>query len=806
MPDKPTYEELAQQIQHLEQKIATFTRIENALQQNQIELDALFNKGPLAMLIMDRDRQVCRLNEAAVALAHRAQEDGIGRRSGDALRCVNAHEDPKGCGFGSACRSCILHQTVRDTFVSGRHHHGVEASLPYDAGDGAMARQVRVSTSLLKLPQGERVLVSLEDITERKRAETALRESEEKYRLLFDNTDALVSVYNRNGICQLMNRRVAGLFGGRPEDFIGRSFAELHPQAAPEFTDRIRQAIDSGISRDYEDRVDFPRGARWLLSRVHPVPDAQGKYQTAQIISQDITERKMAEAALDESEERFRALVEAAPMSVLLLRNGKYIFGNLESARLLGYKSPEGIVGVDALDPVAPEFRDRMRKRIARLEKGASNPPMEVQLVRSDGTSVWTISTSVIIQMDGEPTAVIVGQDITARKQAEEERIRMEAQVRQTQKLESIGRLAGGVAHDLNNLLSPILGYSELLLADSIPGGASKEPLEQILKAGERARDLVQQLLTFSRKQTLDFKGLDLNALIGNFEKLLRRTIREDIAIHLHLAESLPPIEGDAGQLEQVLMNLVVNAQDAMPDGGWLTIETLCGAGDERPDTVKLAGVPGRHVTLVVKDTGSGMDAAIREKIFEPFFTTKDDFKGVGLGLATVHGIVKQHGGHIEVYSELGWGTMFEIYLPISEKSADTLAPPASASVESGGAETVLLVEDNPQVRDLAFAILKREGYTLLVAESGPAALALLDSHEGPLHLVLTDVVMPEINGRQLFEKIVLRYPAARALYMSGYAEDVIAHHGIVEAGLHFIQKPFSVAALAGKVREVLKV
>lgn len=386
---------------------------------------------------------------------------------------------------------------------------------------------------------------------------------------------------------------------------------------------------------------------------------------------------------------------------------------------------------------------------------------------------------------------------------SEAEKERLEKQFHQAQKLESVGRLAGGVAHDLNNLLSPILGYGELLLLENDDADRRRESVEQILKAGRRARDLVRQLLAFSRRQTLQFKPLDLNFLLKNFDKLLRRTIREDVAIRILPAKSLPLVKGDMGQLEQVVMNLAVNAQDAMPDGGALTMETGRVDLDEQYASEHEGVTPGPYVTLTVSDTGTGMDQETLRQLFEPFFTTKELHKGTGLGLSTVYGIVKQHGGNVWAYSEPDLGTTFKVYLPVSTESLSS-GIPSPNDHPPGGSESILLVEDNEEVRELALAILERSGYKLLVAESGPEALLMLENHKGPLHLILTDVVMPEMNGRRLFEQVVKFYPDIKVLYMSGYTQDVIAHRGVIDADVNFIQKPFPIKLLATKVREVL--
>jgi PAS domain S-box-containing protein len=399
---------------------------------------------------------------------------------------------------------------------------------------------------------------------------------------------------------------------------------------------------------------------------------------------------------------------------------------------------------------------------------------------------------------------VAVKRDITASLAIEEEKAHLEEQVQQSQKLESIGRLAGGVAHDLNNLLSPILGYSEMLLDETSPGDESRFSLEEIVQASMRARDLVRQLLAFSRKQVLEFKPLDLNAVIENFRKLLRRTIREDVELEFELEPGLPSVSGDVGQIEQMLMNLAVNAQDAMPEGGSLTIATSKVELDEDYAASHEGTAAGTYVQLELRDTGIGMPPDVMNHIFEPFFTTKPVDKGTGLGLATVYGIIKQHGGSINVYSEPGLGTRFRIFLPLAEGMQAAMAEAANIPASTSGDETILLVEDNSQVRKLTHRMLLRHGYNVMIAGSGVEALGLVADYDGPLDLLLTDVIMPAMSGRELYDELAASYPGMKVLYMSGYSYDVIATHGIMEESVNFIEKPFLADSLAVKVRAVL--
>jgi two-component system, cell cycle sensor histidine kinase and response regulator CckA len=516
--------------------------------------------------------------------------------------------------------------------------------------------------------------------------------------------------------------------------------------------------------------------------------------------------RKRAEEALKESETRFRTLVEESPMSIVLVRDGRYIYGNPQSARMLGYSSAEELVGQDILQRIAPEHHDQVLHRMKNAELGFTNVPQELHLIRPDGQSVWAVSTSIPVTIDGQKAIIVVGNDISGVRQAREETARLEEQVRQAQKLESIGRLAGGVAHDLNNLLSPILGYSEMLMDDLAAEDPRRETAEQVVKAALRAGDLVRQLLAFSRKQALELKTIDVNSLLVNFEKLLRRTIREDISINLRLADVLPPVNGNIGQLEQVIMNLAVNAQDAMPGGGVLTITT--GLTDRLPSGLQPqpAEQPAaeHYIVLSVGDTGCGIEAELLPQIFDPFFTTKGKHEGTGLGLATVYGIVKQHRGEITVTSRSGAGAEFTIYLPTGESRSNHLANADKTALPAGGNETVLVVEDNAQLLELATMILRRKGYQVLATDTGEAALALLEFHHGPLHLLLTDVILPGLNGRQLFELVVQRYPGVKVLFMSGYIDEAVVKRESIEQAESFLQKPFSVQTLAGRVRALL--
>jgi len=525
-----------------------------------------------------------------------------------------------------------------------------------------------------------------------------------------------------------------------------------------------------------------------------------------------VPEHRRAALALRESEALVRSIGNNLPNAMLYqvfrfadgTRKFTYVSGSVR--RLHGCTPAQAMA-----DPgrIYGQLPDDDRQRVIAEEEAAHKAfrPFSTQtrIRTASGDLRWSYFASAPRRLeDGATCWDGIEVDITDRKRGEEEREALRAQLQQSSKMESLGRLGGGIAHDLNNLLTPILGYGETLVDDFSKDDARRADLEVIVRAGRRARALVHQLLAFSRKQALELRHVDLNRIITDFGRLLRRTIREDVKILYDLAPSLPGVYADVVQIEQVLMNLAVNAQDAMPRGGLLSISTRHESPPGDDGAGPAGGLTGDRVVLTVRDNGQGMDPETREHLFEPFFTTKGGTKGTGLGLATVYGIVTQHGGTIRAHSEPGQGALFTMALPAAGPVVEEERTSVDVASLDAGWETVLLVEDDEAVRTLAGSILSRQGYRLLVAGNGPDALALLDRYEGPLHLLLTDVVMPEMNGKDLYGQVLLRRPGLRAVFMSGYATEVIAPHGVMDEGLPFIQKPFTGRALAAKVRAVL--
>jgi PAS domain S-box-containing protein len=510
-------------------------------------------------------------------------------------------------------------------------------------------------------------------------------------------------------------------------------------------------------------------------------------------------ERKRAQEALRESEARYRKQVQGAVYGIYRSNVAdRFLEVNPALVAMLGYNSAEELLALNlARDVYAdPKERGRLIQSYRHSERVEN---VETRWKKKDGTPIEVrLSGRAVLDEKGEAEGFeMIAEDITERRN-------LEQQLRQSQKMEAVGRLAGGVAHDFNNLLTVIKGYSELMLEQTIPGGPLRAEVEEVKNAADRAASLTRQLLAFSRQQLLAPKILDLNAAVRNMEQMLRRLLGEDIELSTVLGEKLGQVKADPGQIEQVIMNLSVNSRDAMSRGGKLTIETANAVLDESYMREHGGVKPGRYVMLAVSDTGAGMDEETRSRVFEPFFTTKEMGKGTGLGLSTVYGIVKQSEGYIWVYSEAGLGTSFKVYLPRVDESAEDSQKMAALGTGDRGSETILLVEDEDGVRALVKQVLSRQGYTVIETRHGPEALAESERHSGPIPLLLTDVVLPQMSGRELAERLKVLRPDIRVLYMSGYTDDAILRHGVIGQETAFLQKPFTTASLTRKVREVL--
>ncbi|MCF8093138.1 MAG: PAS domain S-box protein [Desulfotignum sp.] len=653
---------------------------EEKLHNLMVELSAIHENAPSVMMLLDRDRRVRKANGFAARFAHRTPAEMTGLAGGEALRCLHHLDDPKGCGFGPACAQCKVRQAVLDTFETGVSQTEVAAWLPFPRGDSVEERCLLISTAFLQIRGTGRVLVCAQDITERKRAEQALQESEEKFRLAFHTSPDSINL-NRleDGLYIDINDGFTKIMGYTRQEVLGKSSIELN------------------IWTDPEDRKQLVAG---------------------------------------------------------LKKHG--VVENLEA-----------------------KFKDK------------------------NGQVKTGLMSARILKINNEHVIISITRDITERKKMRKEKEKLQVQLTQAQKMESVGRLAGGVAHDFNNMLGVILGHVEFALEKAEQGHDLHADLKEIQRAANRSADLTKQLLAFARKQTIAPRQLDLNDTVESLLNMLRRLIGENIDLIWRPAAHLWPVKMDPTQIDQILANLCVNARDAISGVGRLTIETGKKTFDDAYCSEHPGFIPGDFVLLTVSDNGCGMDKNILDNLFEPFFTTKEVGKGTGLGLATIYGIVKQNNGFINVYSEPGQGSTFRIYLPrlIVENDAPGVVPEKKAV--PGGTETILLVEDEPAILKMTRMMLERKGYTVISAATPAQALEKAQNHAGAIDLLMSDVVMPEMNGRDLATKIIALYPDIRLLFMSGYTANVIAHQGILDKGVAFIQKPFSMAELTEKVREV---
>jgi len=620
-----------------------------------------------------------------------------------------------------------------------------------------------------------------------------------QYRALLEAAPDAMVIVNQTGEIVLLNLQAEKQFGYLPDELVGQKVKNIIPEGFAERlladglrsgADALTQQIGTGIELTgrRKDGSAFP-----IEIMLSPLDVVDGILVTAAI--RDITERKEREYDLS----RLAAVVESSHDAIVgLTPEGVILTWNYGAERTYGYSAAEAegrsFMFLSPADRVV-----ECPKLLERVQRGGTLQPFETVHVKKDGTRIHiSLTLSPIKNADGR----VVGISSVARDVSEG--INLQEMLRQTQKMEAAGQLAGGVAHDFNNIIGVILGFTGLLLERLSPDDPLYKDISQIQKAGDRAALLTRQLLAFSRKQVLQTKVLDLNTVVGGAEELLERLIGEDIELLVVLDPALGLIEADAGQLEQIMMNLAVNARDAMPRGGKLTIETSNVEIDEEYSARHPALLPGSHAMLSVTDAGCGMDAKTKARIFEPFFTTKEVGKGTGLGLSTVYGIVQQSRGSVWVYSEIGIGTTFKIYFPcVSPVLGNTPTSDKPVKVE-GGSQTILLVEDETALLEVTHRSLETLGYAILAAQSPAEAIRISEGHPGPIHLMVTDVIMPGMSGAQLASHLSVLRPEMKVLYVSGYTDGSIVRHGVLKAGLAFLQKPFPPKTLAQKVSELL--
>ncbi len=769
-------------------------RTEEALRESERFAQATLNGLTSSIAILDETGHIVTVNDAWRRFAH--VNGAVLDRVCEGANYLGVCDAAMGLDSGIARDVAAA---IRD-IMGGR---GTAFSIEYPCHS---PEEKRWFLCLLTKFPGEgpsRVVIAHENITERKLAEIALRASEVRYRRLFESAKYGVMILDaKTGMVVDVNPFLVEMVGFAREQFLEKRVWELG------FFKDVIPSRDSFFELrqiEYVRHDNLPlesvSGQQYVVEFVSN-SYYEGKDRIIQCTVRDISKRVKADASLREAQEQLKRAVSAGNIGLWdwdLATNRVYY--SPEWKRQIGYEDHE--ISDDFSEwqnRLHPEDLDRILHAVqAYIAEELPDYVHEFRIRHKDGSYRWIlVQASLILDKAGVPVRMLGSHiDITERK-------RLEEQFLQAQKMESVGRLAGGVAHDFNNLLSVINGYSDFLIKKLPAADAMRADLEQIRSAGERATALTRQLLAFSRRQVLQPEVLDLNQLIAGVKKLLGRLIGEDIELAFLPDDAIVRVKVDPGQIEQVIINLAVNARDAMPRGGRLTIETKRVELDESYAEQHILLAPGAYVLLSVSDTGVGMSTETLQQVFEPFFTTKEVGKGTGLGLATVYGIVRQSGGQIQVYSEVGLGTTFKIYLPMVETEESPKHHTHRTGVTATGTESILVVEDDASLRKMTQRILQEAGYTVVSVADGKEALQTLEQDTSVVHLMLTDVVMPGMSGRELAETVLAARPGLKVLYMSGYTDDAIVHHGVVEDSMHFIGKPFNAESLTRKIRDVL--
>jgi two-component system, cell cycle sensor histidine kinase and response regulator CckA len=778
--------------QKLRQEVAERERADEALKVSLEKYRVLFESFPLGVTIADARGQILEANRMSEELLGLTLDEQTQRTIvSDAWHIVDADGAPLAAEDYASAIALREQRTV-----SGQR-------MGVMRGDGTT---VWLDVSAAPIPlEGFGVAITYGDVTARVAAEKALRAAEQRHRTLFDHAAEGIAIHELvrdesgrvvNYRLTDINRQYESIVGLTAGEVVGRLATDVYGTAEPPYLAEFSSAPLTGRPLRFETYF-APMDKHFSIS-VAPI----GPNGFATIFF-DVTALRKSQ----QEHETLSALVENSSEFVgMATLEGAVVYVNEAGRRLSGLARDAELSGLTVFDFAPPDWHARIAEHIL--------PAVRERGIWSGEAAVFNRTTGAVISVDitvfvipsretGAPLCLAtVMHDISERTRAREQRERLEAQLRQAQKMESIGRLAGGVAHDFNNLLTSILGNVELALDGVNPSDPMHPFLQDVRTAGESAASLTRQLLAFSRKQIIEPRVLNLNSLLANMERMLRRTIGEDIVLDVHPAEGIGSVRADAGQMEQVVVNLAVNARDAMPDGGRLRIDTENAEVGEDLCLQHPGARPGTYVVLSVSDTGVGMDENTMAQVFEPFFTTKS--LGTGLGLATVYGAVAQNGGFIATASTLGRGTTFRIYLPAVPEAAQT-GETLARETPPRGTGLILLVEDDPLVRELARRALINFGYTVVACASGPEALETAARLEGDIDLLLTDVVMPGMNGRELATKLSAERPGLRVLYTSGHTADIIVNRGLLEEGLEFLPKPYSLPALAEKVRATLR-
>jgi PAS domain S-box-containing protein len=787
-----------------------------AFQQAQASWLGALEATPLPTLVVSDEARVIFANEAARPLLARPGVDrpGADLRLGAVLGCVES-EKPGGCGEQARCAVCVLRRSVGAALACQPVRRDAASMCIRDgAGNvGALTWLVSARPVLQAIPR--QVVLVLEAAAEVGLG-AQLRQELAAVRALLDEVPIPVFVKSSSREFVYVNREAARTLGREADQVIGTTDAEYFPpEVVRAFRAEDQRVLDAGEAFEAEQTFEnLPGGPRTVLVRKRRGTSAGGE-PLVLTTGTDITELKRAQLALEESRRRveealatLRGVIEATDSAIFSVdRQYRYTsFNGAHAATMRSLYGAEIALG-HPLSEYQLVVEDWAGAKL-NLDRVLAGERFLVEGFSGDAGKArryFEINHAPILSGDGAVMgAAVFARDVTDRRQTERALRVSEDHLRQAQRIEAVGRLAGGVAHDFNNLLTVIMASAELGLEEAAPGSPLRMELEEIGGAGKRAQALTRQLLAFSRRQVLQPQVVDLNAKVRELERMLGRLLGEDVAVRTHLDPGVDPIFIDPGQLEQVVLNLAVNARDAMSDGGTLSIETANVVLDSGYADHHAGATVGPQVLLAISDTGCGMDAATMASVFEPFFTTKPKGKGTGLGLSTVYGIVKQSGGSIWVYSEAGRGTTFKVYLPRSPAAAAARDPnPESVLLRARPGESILVVEDDQQVRRAAVRCLERLGYAVTAAD-GPKEAARLVEAGRTFTVLLTDVVMPGGNGQEVARGLATRCPGIRAVFMSGYTDDAIAQHGVLSPGALFLEKPFTPESLGRKIREAL--
>jgi two-component system, cell cycle sensor histidine kinase and response regulator CckA len=816
---KRTQDDLFRSTRELQAEMIERRRAERALRESEESLATTLNSIGDGMIASDTGGRVTRMNPVAVALTGWRLEEALGKRFSDVFQIFDEEtREPIESPVDKVLRDGAAIGLVNHTVLvarNGTEHAIADRSAPIRDAHGSLRGVVLV----------------FRDQTAERSAARALRDSEaRKGAILEAALDSIVTM-DHAGLITEFNPAAERTFGYSRAAALGQPLVDLliPPSLRARHLEGIERDRGTGVGPILGRRLELPAlradGSEFPVE-LAVVPTLSNGVPMFTAYLRDITERRQAAEALIASEARFEHLADSGIIGIIITDTlGTIHEANDAFLDIVGFSRTDMTSGkVNWADMTPPELRDLDNAAIGQLEQTGVAKPWEKEYIRKDGSRARVLVGAAMLEpprciafvldlselksaQEAGAYAVRVAEQESAHRERAEEALRQtEEQLRQSQKMEAVGTLAGSIAHDFNNILSVILSYADLLIRGLQAADPMRADLEQIDRAGKRAADLTRQLLAFSRQQVLQPKLISINDAIATMTQMLQRLIGEDIELAVRFAPNIGAVFVDPSQLEQVLLNLVVNARDAMPRGGKLTIETAELEFDGGYASRHLDVAPGQYVMLSVTDTGTGMDSATQARIFDPFFTTKEKGRGTGLGLSTVFGIVKQSGGSIWVYSEPGCGSTLKIYLPRAKTDASArlseCAP--TAPINMRGTETVLLVEDNAEVRTLVCSILRRSGYHVLEAATAGDALLICERCKEVIHLLLTDVVMPHMSGRELWERLAPLRPNTKVLFMSGYTDDAIVRHGVLSSSVAFIQKPLTPGPLVSKLREVL--